>query len=161
MGRPTLYNDKLADQICEKIALGESLKQICNRDDLPCRDTVFQWRHKNPSFSDKYSRAVNQGVDIQIERMIDEIEDFKLSEDRKVANAEVQKLRLKIDTLKWIAAKVLPKKYGDKLQVEHGLNLDNIDSAVRQALDRAKQHQIPDQAVNSSSNKGLLGPGSE
>ena len=28
-GRPTKYNAKIADEICERLALGQSLREIC------------------------------------------------------------------------------------------------------------------------------------
>ena len=39
--------------------------------------------------------------------------------DPKLANAEVQRRRLMVDTKKWIAARLLPKVYGDNMQINH------------------------------------------
>ena len=42
-----------------------------------------------------------------------------LHDDPKLANAEVQRRRLMVDTKKWIAARLLPKVYGENLQINH------------------------------------------
>lgn len=42
-----------------------------------------------------------------------------LHENPKLANAEVQRRRLIVDTSKWIACKLLPKVYGDNLKIDH------------------------------------------
>ena len=42
-----------------------------------------------------------------------------LHENPKLANAEVQRRRLIVDTSKWVACKLLPKVYGDNLKIDH------------------------------------------
>ena len=48
------------------------------------------------------------------------------AEDSRKANAIVQAYKLKIDNLKWIASKLKPKTYGDKLDIT-----SNNESLVR------------------------------
>jgi hypothetical protein len=42
-----------------------------------------------------------------------------LHDDPKLANAEIQRRRLIVDTSKWVASKLLPKVYGDNLKINH------------------------------------------
>ena len=42
-----------------------------------------------------------------------------LHDDPKLANAEVQRRKLIVDTSKWVASKLLPKVYGDNLKINH------------------------------------------
>jgi transcriptional regulator with XRE-family HTH domain len=42
-----------------------------------------------------------------------------LLDDPKLANAEVQRRRLIVETSKWVAQKLLPKVYGDNLHIAH------------------------------------------
>ena len=52
-----LYSDDLADRICERIARGESLVEICRADDLPSETTVYRWLAEKPVFREMYARA--------------------------------------------------------------------------------------------------------
>jgi DNA-binding transcriptional regulator YdaS (Cro superfamily) len=61
----------------------------------------------------QYARALEaiaEGQVRDIEAAISETRDGKL---------DVQIARLEIDTRKWLASKLLPKRYGDKSQVDH------------------------------------------
>ncbi|MCH7572829.1 MAG: site-specific integrase [Planctomycetes bacterium] len=49
-GRPTKYNDKLADIICHRMIEGESLRQICDDSTMPCKASVLTWLRKYPAF---------------------------------------------------------------------------------------------------------------
>src|SRR5437660_2031766 len=42
-GRPTIRSKEIEDEICQRIAHGESLRHICLDSRMPCRDTVFRW----------------------------------------------------------------------------------------------------------------------
>ena len=56
-GRPSTFTQKIADEICERIADGESLRSICGDDGFPTKSTVFKWLNDFPGFSDQYARA--------------------------------------------------------------------------------------------------------
>ena len=126
-GRPTDYNQDLSDKICERIADGESLRTICSDDDMPNKATVFRWLAKFPAFSDQYARA----RDTQAETIVDEI--LNIADDgtndwmeRRNGDGEnigwqengeaLRRSVLRIDARKWMAGKLKPKKYGDKVQ---------------------------------------------
>jgi len=126
-GRPTDYNQDISDKICERIADGESLRTICSDDDMPNKATVFRWLAKFPAFSDQYARA----RDTQAEAIVDEI--LNIADDgtndwmeRRNGDGEnigwqengeaLRRSVLRIDARKWMAGKLKPKKYGDKVQ---------------------------------------------
>lgn len=89
---------------------GESLRSIVSDEGMPTRSTVHKWLAENKLFSDQYARA----KDNQADTLADEIMFI-------ADNAEdVQKARLQVDTRKWIASKLKPKKYGDKLDMTTG-----------------------------------------
>jgi hypothetical protein len=123
-GRPSIFTQEIADEICKRIATGESLIQICKDEHMPCRDTVHAWllEEDKKAFSDQYTRA----RDAQAEYLFDEI--LELSDeapdqivgDDKSDNARVQAKRLQVDSRKWYLSKVLPKKYGEKVDVTSG-----------------------------------------
>jgi hypothetical protein len=56
-GRPSTYSFERAEVICERLAYGESLRQICSDETMPRRRTVFQWLAKYPEFARLYAEA--------------------------------------------------------------------------------------------------------
>lgn len=128
-GRPESYTPEIADLICSRLANGESLRSICRDPDLPSTVTVFAWMRRHPDFLNQYTRAKEESSDALIEEMVDIADDGTNDWMEKVAsdgehigwqlNGEhVQRSRLRIETRKWIASKLKPKKYGDKISQE-------------------------------------------
>ena len=115
-GRPTDYSEDLADIICERLADGESLRNICKEDAMPNRATIFRWLAKDDAFSDQYARAREE----QAESYADEITEIADNDD---PDGDVQRDRLRIDARKWVSSKLKPKKYGDRIQ--HANDPDN------------------------------------
>lgn len=112
-GRPTDYTEAIAIEICERIALGESLKKITSDDAMPSRSTVHSWLldGKHKEFLDKYEDAREMQADVYADEM-DEI-----AHDPTI---DTQRARLIIDTRKWTSSKLKPKKYGDKIDMTSG-----------------------------------------
>jgi hypothetical protein len=130
MGRPTKFTNAIAEEVCRRISNGESLLQICRDEHLPTRVTVNNWviSGKHRDFFINYARARNHQADHFFEQILDiahdgsndwmEIE-TKSGRIIEVPNHEhINRSRLRVDTLKWYLSKVLPKKYGDKLEIE-------------------------------------------
>lgn len=113
VGRPSKYSEELAVKICSMIASGKSLKSICEESGMPHRDTVREWLLQNAEFSAKYARAREEQADLFADEIV-EIADAVFAD-----SAEVAKAKLQIDARKWKASKMLPKKYGDKLEVDN------------------------------------------
>lgn len=110
MGRPSTYSDKIVDAICSRLMDGESLQAICRSAGMPSRVTVLRWLGANEAFRTQYARA----REAQAEALADEI--VAIADDEE---GDVQRSRLRVDARKWVAAKLLPKKYGDASRVEH------------------------------------------
>jgi hypothetical protein len=128
MGRPTLYTEELARLICERVATTTfGLARMCSTyDDIPDKSTINLWRYKYPEFSTQYAQAKLKQADLLAEECLDIADDGtndwmeSFGEDGDTAyrlNGEhVQRSRLRIDTRKFLAAKLLPKQYGDKTE---------------------------------------------
>lgn len=129
-GRPSSYSDEIAEAICARLAAGESLRSICRGDDFPSTQTVFSWFRKHPDFLDQYARAKNESADALVEEMLDIADDD---------TADTQRSRLRVDTRKWIASKLKPKKYGDRAELEitgeNGGPVRTVVEFVRPAAD--------------------------
>ena len=127
-GRPSSFTQAIADEICKRLAEGESLRAICKDAHLPDRGTIHDWVLKNETFYHQYARA----RELQAENLVDEIidisddgsNDFMAREldDGRIVEAvnheHITRSRLRVDSRKWFASKVLPKKYGERVQTE-------------------------------------------
>lgn len=136
VGRPSSYTQDLADLICEGLASGMSMRTVCKEETLPSMQTVFSWLRKYPEFLEQYTRAKAESADALVEEMIDICDDatndWMETHDKdgndtgyKINGEHVQRSRLRVETRKWIAAKLKPKKYGEKVDVNHGVEADN------------------------------------
>jgi terminase small subunit-like protein len=108
-GRPTIYSQKLCDDICQEIALGGNLNKICARDEMPAPQTIYRWRHENAAFSESYSRARESRSDARSDRMDDYT--ARMLDGSLDANV----VRVALINEQWQAARESAKRYGDKL----------------------------------------------
>lgn len=135
IGRPSGYTEEIAAEICRRLALGESLQGMCADEGMPHQATVFRWLHEHEEFRELYARAREDQAEFQADELVklaDEEPMFITDEkgNSRVDSAWVAWQKNRIDTRKWTAAKLKPRKYGDKVGVEHsgsvGLSI-NID----------------------------------
>lgn len=126
-GRPPYpYTNEIADEICETIAISHrGIDYLCQQNPhWPSRDIILRWRLNNPEFRTKYAEAKRQQIDTLIDDTLNiaynSAQDADVNDNGKVVmNSEyVARSRLKIDTIKWLASKLAPKIYGDKIQSE-------------------------------------------
>lgn len=108
-GRPTDYSEKLAIDICLRIASGRSVNSICTDKDMPSKTSVYEWLNKHDQFTDMYREAVSQRADYHFDEMLG------IADDVIAETAEVAKAKLRIDTRKWVLSRLNPRKYGDKV----------------------------------------------
>lgn len=112
-GRQTEFNQDIADMICERLADGESLRAITSDDFMPARSTIFKWLAQNTEFADQYAHARDEQADTLADDMLAIADQYEAFTD-KIDVEHIQRAKLRIDTRKWIASKLKPKKYGDK-----------------------------------------------
>lgn len=108
--------DEIKNEICDRIAEGESLVQICADSGMPARSTVFKYLRIDDEFADKYARA----REAQADSFFDEIVSIADVEE------DTNKARVRIDARKWAAGKLRPKKYGDRLAIGGDDDMDPI-----------------------------------
>jgi len=118
--------------ICERIATGKSLKDICAEKDMPTRETIYAWLREDSTFSDMYARAREEQADY----LADEIVDIADTEK------DAAKARNRIDARKWKASKLQPRVYGDKIDVNHSGSIqtmpeDKLNARLSELLGKA------------------------
>lgn len=107
---------------------GKSLRQACKEIDFP-RKTFEGWIDSDPDLAAQYGRARENRADKIFEEILviqDEKPDsvVQLSPDgeggsQRIDPAFVTWQKNRIDARKWILGKMAPKKYGDRVELEH------------------------------------------
>ena len=129
-GRPSTYSAELAKEICDTISSSsKGTKTLCKENPhWPSQATLFTWLKNHEEFSEQYARSKQA----QIELLVDEI--LEIADDSSndcvvneqgipvFSNAVLTRAKLQIDTRKWLACKLLPKVYGNKLESTHALS---------------------------------------
>jgi hypothetical protein len=122
------FSQELFDTICERIADGESLRSICRDEDMPAASTVIRWIAADETLRERYARSREAQADAIFDEILEIADDArndwmdgKEGSAADVLNSEnIQRSRLRIDARKWMAGKLRPKVYGDKLDLTHG-----------------------------------------
>lgn len=127
--RPTKPTPEIVNAILRRLAEGESLRRISRDDDFPSIGTFYEWMAKDQTLREQYARARDEQADTYADEIAEIADDENLPADSR---------RVRIDARKWIACKLKPKKYGDKLVAEHsGPNGGAIpfEAVVRKIVD--------------------------
>jgi hypothetical protein len=147
-GRPQSYTPELAKEICDVItSTSKGTKRLCAEySHWPCQDTLFTWLKQYPEFSEQYKRAKICQVELLVDELIDiaddSSQDLVTDESGTVRyNAGcVARSKLRIETRKWIAARLVPRVYGTKGDEDSYTSNGAISEEMKQLRDHlAKQ----------------------
>ena len=120
-----LYDrEKITALVCAQIAEGKSLRSILDHDDkLPSVRTFLDWIGEATELATQYARAREAGYLLLADELVAiSDENYTTAEDgtrERLSNEAIARNRLRVDTRKWMLAKMLPKVYGDKSTTEH------------------------------------------
>jgi hypothetical protein len=133
------FSPEIATEICDRIARGESLRKICGaeRDDFtPSQRTVFKWLAENDAFAQQYARARERQADHYVDEIVEiaDAPNATVGPDGEPILRDPQRDRLRVDARKWVAAKLAPKKYGERV-AHTGADGGAIQVEARRALD--------------------------
>jgi hypothetical protein len=126
IGRPTKYNQQTADLICMMLSEGMSLRQILKADKvgaLPAQSTVYEWLIRHPLFAEQYARAREEQADTNADEILDIADEMPPEYTDKEGRTSLDATYInwqknRIEARKWTAAKLRPKKYGDRVALE-------------------------------------------
>lgn len=128
-----MFTEELALRICERLAAGETLREVCRSDEMPSPQTVLSWKNAYPTFSEQYAKARKLGYEHMADELLEIADDAsndwmerndEKSEGWQFNGDHYQRSRLRVDTRKWLLSKALPKVYGDKQQIVGGADDD-------------------------------------
>lgn len=132
MGRPSEFSPETANAICERLIEGESLRAICRDEDMPHASTVCRWLGSKADWGDEFRAQYAHAREAQADTLADEIlsiADTQVLGEKRTTKADgaietveadmIEHRRLQIESRKWLAGKMKPRKYGDKVTQEH------------------------------------------
>ena len=140
MGRPTKYTRAIADDICFRMCCGETLNTICRDENMPSRPTVMRWVFEDrDGLSDRYARA-REGLygfweDETLEISDDGTNDYmtKVAKDggeyQHFNKENVLRSQLRVETRKWMLAKLVPK-FRDRIEQNHKADFKGLWAAL-------------------------------
>jgi len=114
----------------QRISEGRSHASVCRDDDMPDWATVWRWTKEDPKFAAAFAVAKEERGNYYGEKVA-EIALAVLAGKIKDSNAA----RVAIDGLKWTAARMASKNFGDRMQVEHSAESSYVD-ALRAVSER-------------------------
>jgi hypothetical protein len=149
IGRPAIYTPELAAKLCSYLSMGKSLRTACKQEGMPSIMTVYNWLSRHPEFIEQYTRAKEESAEALAEDMLDIADESPtaIETDKdgnvvatKLDSAGVARNRLRVETRKWVASKLKPKKYGDLSKLEltgkdgGALEVDHFNAALEDLL---------------------------
>ncbi len=105
-GRPSSYTESTADEICDRVAAGDLITDICEEEGFPSYKTFRKWRAERSEFSQRIARAREDQQDYYSDRIM------RLNMSMDAANWQF--VNAQIRNIQWLMGK-LNAKYGDKL----------------------------------------------
>lgn len=128
MARPSKLTKDLVTTICTRIAEGESIREITADEKMPAMTTIFRWLQEDRAgFREQYEYAKEMQAELYADEIMDIADDGRndwIEKERPdgstfiALNSEaIQRSKLRVDARKWVASKLIPKKYGDKVDL--------------------------------------------
>ena len=108
------FNEAEAAVILARISDGESLRSVCSDPDMPSAATVCLWARGESGASEAFAEQYARARDCRADFLFDQITDLA----DEATNEDVNIRRLQIDSRKFTVARMAPKKYGEKSQVD-------------------------------------------
>lgn len=104
-----VFSKALYDAICEKIADGKSVREICEKAGMPDRTTFNRWRQRTPELQAQYDAAAEDREDA----IFDDIQYIADTEP------DPKKAKVRIEVREWRLMRMNRKKYGNQITNEH------------------------------------------
>jgi hypothetical protein len=126
-GAPSKFTEELFSKILRELSFSDnSIVNICKSNNISA-DAFFDWLIKYENLSQRYTRARERQADFLADQIIEIANEksgdiVKIMKDGKLIEVEdkefVSRSKLKIEARKWIASKLKPKKYSERIEVD-------------------------------------------
>jgi hypothetical protein len=141
--RPNPLDEGILERICEGLIEGKSITVVCEPEDMPHWTMVYRTMAKDPVFAKEIARAREAQQEVIADNIVE------MADNAKVDDVNVVKLQ--IWARQWRAAKLAPKKYGDRttteitgangapiqLEAKRTIKLDDMDDETLEQIEQA------------------------
>ncbi|MFA5606827.1 MAG: hypothetical protein WDA07_06520 [Leucobacter sp.] len=129
-GRPSIYTPELWKEFLRRISGGRSMRKVCSDPDMPGTDAIWEWITTGPRdngevvvegavLAAQYAQARQERADALVEEILDIADDQPTPDNwGNIDKAHVEWQKLRIETRKWVAARMRPTLYGDRIEVK-------------------------------------------
>lgn len=134
-GRASKYTTEIVEEILARISIGETLRQICRDEKMPSYGAVYDWLEKDANLASRFARAREKGEEAIAQECLDIADNAKNdwmesvgmdgTEAYKLNGEHIQRSKLRIETRLKLLAKWNPKKWGEKVDLNHGVQPEN------------------------------------
>lgn len=134
MGRPSVrYDATKAFKFLQLLSTGTmSMRAICEMKDMPSRDAIFRWITDNPEFAAAYHEARSH----QMHGYVDDT--VYIADTEK----DVAKARVRIDARRWVAERLEPKHYGNRIEHEHVAQVTTTNINLLERLTETERDEL-------------------
>ena len=122
------FTQELFDSICETLATSsKGLNTVCKEHGISSKQ-FYQWVANDAQLGEMYARARDEQADFMADEIV-ELADNTDNDNKGINGSNaVQRDRLRIDARKWVAAKLKPRKYSERVDVtSDGQAIQQID----------------------------------
>ena len=132
--RPSKYDPSVAEAVLDAVGSGQSLMKACAGPDMPALRTWFYWVSEDSALAASYVHARRANA----EYMASLVLDTALS----CTNEDANSAKVQIAAYQWLAGKMAPKVYGDKLEVDVSHKI-TLESLITDAFKQLKSEPPP------------------
>lgn len=179
--RPISFSMDIVDDICERVAMGETLSSICENETYPTYRMFSQWVIDDPVVEQKYKSARLMQATFYADEIIDivdhpfmQLQEFiqDFEERGKLCSADimafdaiakylVQLQKNRTENRKWVSSKLYPQIFGDRREptlkeksedIKNIVDLSKLTDEELEIIERA--HAIASRAGNNKSGTG-------
>jgi hypothetical protein len=120
------YSDALAQELCERVAVGELCICICEDEHMPTMRRCNQWMRQNIEFAQLYQSAINDRLSVFEEQVIQIADDMRHDFRTVIKNGQVKRVpdpdmvaraRIRIEVRFRHLRALRPSKWGDSTTI--------------------------------------------
>jgi hypothetical protein len=141
VGRPIEWSEDnpVWEEVVSRMATGKSLSSVLREPGMPPWATFNRMLRSNEQLRVAYDKAVQDRADKLADEII-ELSDAVMPEGLRgpEASAWVQQKRLQVDARKWVASKLKPRTYGDRIDVSVVDQRISVIDAINEAQARVE-----------------------
>ena len=128
--RKIKLTNEIEDTILERLSEGEALNAICADENIPVAESTVRKRAlEDEDFGARYARAREIGYHCRGELAVENTKTEEAKENPQAA-------RLQFDAERWYLGKMLPRVFGDKLDLTSGGEKIGLSSEIEASRKR-------------------------